>query len=310
MEEGLALKGYKKDIGQIEMVYWADIVHDKPLNIHEKSSDSTYFVNEPYVKAPGDFEPEKHDLRTKFMSYLNRKFNKMVLNDDLSLNFSFIGDFVLKHYFKELELYYSDTDSLKKGSQVNVRGEVRERLHKVLKKHKKDRIMLIAHSMGSIVAYDVLTFLATDVPIHSFITIGAPLGSPLVISKIADEHHLHQETIKTLHTPPGIYGQWINLADITDKVAFNYKLGDHYMQNNHQVSPQDILVENNYIIDGKPNPHKSFGYLRVPELSEKVYAFINDEKYGTIKIWWKNFLRKWRYMRYLAFRAWHKVVRG
>ena len=43
--------------------------------------------------------------------------------------------------------------------------------------------MLIAHSMGSIIGFDVLTFLATDIKINTFITIGSPLGLPVIIKQ-------------------------------------------------------------------------------------------------------------------------------
>ena len=41
--------------------------------------------------------------------------------------------------------------------------------------------------MGSIVAYDVMTQYAPDVSIDTFVTIGSPLGLPIIKSKIVAE---------------------------------------------------------------------------------------------------------------------------
>ena len=57
-------------------------------------------------------------------------------------------------------------------------------LANALKKHRRKKILLIGHSMGSIIAYDVLTQYATMVPVDTFVTIGSPLGIPVIKSKI------------------------------------------------------------------------------------------------------------------------------
>ena len=53
--------------------------------------------------------------------------------------------------------------------------------------------MLIGHSMGSIIAYDVLRIVGRQtplVPVDHFITIGSPLGLPHVKTKIYEENDL------------------------------------------------------------------------------------------------------------------------
>jgi surfactin synthase thioesterase subunit len=58
-----------------------------------------------------------------------------------------IGDFVLEPELQDLAAYYEDE---------NFRSTARQRLINKLKEHAGKRIMLIGHSMGSIIAYDVL----------------------------------------------------------------------------------------------------------------------------------------------------------
>ena len=50
------------------------------------------------------------------------------------------------------------------------------------------------------------------------------------------------------------------------------------MENKYRVIPIDFLVVNNYEINGKRNPHKSYGYLRTPEFSNILNDFIQTEK--------------------------------
>ena len=138
--------------------------------------------------------------------------------------------------------------------------------------------MLISHSMGSIVAFDVLKFHASNININTFVTLGSPLGLPVVVAKIAAEQKQLYTGIMQMSTPSGVLMNWYNFADILDKVAFNFKLADDFSENLHGIKPVDFLVINNYVKDGIRNPHKSFGYLRTPEFSKVLHEFILAEQ--------------------------------
>ena len=71
--------------------------------------------------------------------------------------------------------------------------------------------------MGSIIAFDVLSFFAPQSKIHTFITIGSPLGLPLVISKIAAQYKNKPSGRKEMVNPPGLYGNWFNFSDVLVK---------------------------------------------------------------------------------------------
>ena len=80
----------------------------------------------------------------------------------------------------DLRDYYSNEEKRKK---------MRDRLSDLLRQHQNDKIFLIAHSMGSIIAYDVLRQLEKTEPtkVEHFVTIGSPLGLPFVTLKIRQE---------------------------------------------------------------------------------------------------------------------------
>lgn len=281
MNEGLMTHGHKSIISSFEMVYWADILYEKPLDPYQKSTDSPYYVHERYLRAPENLKVEDFTTRRKVVDYLVRQMNRIFLNEDMTLNYSFISDAIISRYFKDLEVYYSG--NYIKGNSIieNVDLLIRQRLCRILEKHRKDNIMLIGHSMGSIIAFDVLTFMVPDIGIKAFVTIGSPLGFPVVISKIAAGHRKLGISGTALKTPPGVTGNWYNFSDIQDKVAFNYKLSEYYHENKFGVKPVDFLVINNYETEGERNPHKSYGYLRSAEFSKVLNDFIMSEKLST-----------------------------
>jgi len=278
IEEGLSTFRYKRSLPCFELAYWADIVYDKPNDILEKDVDSPYYLDQPYVRGSKNFKVKTSDGRRKIVDFLGKQMNRIFLDDDYSLNYSFITDAILKKYFRDLEIYYSKTVSTGNDSK-NIQNQfIKERLAVLLEKHRNDEIMLIGHSMGSIIAYDVLTFLKPDIRVNTFITIGSPLGLPVVLSKIvAERKEAGLETVP-VKTPEAVTGVWFNYSDIQDKVAFNYNLSDYYSENSSGVKPIDYLVVNNYECDGEPNAHKVFGYLRTRELAKVVNDFILSEK--------------------------------
>ena len=276
MKEGLETNNYDKYLPEFELVYWADILHSKPLRLNEKDKDSPGYLAQKYVKASRDFKLEDNGTRKKVMDFLGNQMKRVFLNKDLSLNFSFISDAIVKRYFNDLEIYYKEDCTDEDKNLCKAKDLIKNRLLKVLLKHKDDNIMLISHSMGSIIAFDVLTYSDTNIPVNTFITAGSPMGLPVIISKIAAEQTLLPNS--QISTPPSVYNNWFNFSDILDKIAFNYKLADVFSQNKHGVVPVDILVVNNYEINGLKNPHKSYGYLRTPEFAKVLNEFIQSEK--------------------------------
>ncbi len=148
------------------------------------------------------------------------------------------------------------------NSGVFAKSIIRDRLNQVLNKYTGKKIMLIAHSMGSIIAYDVLARPLPQVRVETFITMGSPLGIPFIINRTKRELGLiHSQDIQ-LATPSAVNGNWFNFSDLEDKIATSYRLSDKYRQNEKGVKAEDFIVYNDYEHNGERNPHKSYGYLR------------------------------------------------
>jgi len=274
MIEGLKTNKHTTLLPKVEMVYWADLLYDSPLDEKITDINNPHYLGEKYVKSQKNFPIENHDTRKKIIDFLNRQINRIFLNDDLSLNYSFIADSIINNYFKDLERYYNEKCFDEDKKPCDAKYIIRQRLLKVLEKYKNEKILLVAHSMGSIVAFDVISSMAQNISIDTLVTMGSPLGLPVIVSNISQE--LKLKSRDQLKTPPNIKN-WYNFSDLLDKIAFNYKLSDDYAENEFGVKPIDSLVINNYEINGIRNPHKSFGYLRTPEFAKILNDFILSE---------------------------------
>lgn len=278
---------------EFELVYWADVLNDKPLNNLITDPENPYFLDEPYIESTGIVIPKLISNRKKFLGFLEVQMDKIFLNEDLSPNFEFVSDVIFKKYFKELEIYYSKQPEVNDPTFKTVQDIIRNRLADVLRKHKGKEILLLAHSMGSIIAYDVCSFVLPDIKINTLVTIGAPLGMPIIISKIAEEVKIHQPNIVKLETPRNISKNWFNYSDIEDSVALNYNLADDYEANENGVKVEDKNIINDYIAEDIPNPHKSYGYLRANDFSNMIADFITEDE-SKASLWWLkyNFKKK------------------
>ncbi len=278
MTEGLKANNFSSSLPRFELVYWADILYDQPLCLSVLDVDNPYYLREKYIKASGNFVVENHNLRKKLQDFVNHQLNRIFLNEDLSLNYSYITDAIVRKYFYELEVYYKEICTVENAYICKAKELIKERLQQVMEKYREDDILLICHSMGSIIAFDVLSFLSPHIPVQTFVTMGSPLGLPIIVSKIAAEQKQMKDGADHMFTPASVTKNWFNFSDIMDRIAFNYQLADDFSENWRGVKPVDFLVVNSYQINGHRNPHKSYGYLRTPEFAKVLDEFIQSER--------------------------------
>lgn len=285
--EGLKAIGHPGVFCRFDLVYWADVFHPVPLDPKEKDKKSNRYIEFPYVSAT-DFTSKPPSLiRRKFLDFLEKKLDKIFLNEDMSVKFSSITDLLIRHYFKDLDLYYKTNIQNDNGSGIPAKETIRQRLAQLLKRYRRKDILLIAHSMGSIIAYEVLTEFADEIGVDTLVTLGSPLGQPVVMSKILSEWQKNSEQPEKPKTPESVSRYWYNLSDLEDKVAMNYNLSDDFDVNSKNIGVTDKIVYNNYVYQGKRNPHKSYGYLRTKEIAGIVYEFMTRDK-SKLGFWLSN----------------------
>ena len=258
---------------KFELVYWANFLYPQALDSKEQNKDHPLYLEDPYSPPEKIQRGTPAPLQKKIRDYIEKQLDNLLLNEDLTINFSAISDFIIHHFFRDLEIYYSSRQTNGDRSNYLAREAIREKLAQVLRRHRNKEILIIAHSMGSIIAYDVLTQIVPDISIDIIITCGSPLGIPVIMSKIRAEQE-KIDKLKPLSTPENIKRQWYNISDLRDRVALNYNLADDYQENSNNIEIIDKQVSNTYEYEGKKNPHKAYGYLRTPEMAEIIYEFL------------------------------------
>ncbi len=283
MLEGLKNTNHDFKFPEFELIYWADILHEEPLDETITDEKHPLYLKDKYVAGKVISTDIKHPIRKKILDWFDEAADKIFLNEDMTVNYSFISEAIIRNYFKDLEAYYENGKITVNDFTFFARDQIRNKLIEVLKKYQDDNIFLVAHSMGSIIAFDILTFNLPKLKINTFATIGSPLGIPFVRSKIAQEKKVVLNDNNKLKTPPGVQENWCNFSDLEDHVAINYSLENDFDENKSGIKAIDFIVNNNYEIDDEKNPHKSFGYLRTPEFSNILLEFIQQKEKGFIQ---------------------------
>jgi hypothetical protein len=276
IEEGLGKNcNLREPAFEFQMAYWADLVYRYPVHTDPDYWFDQLYNDEPYREAAsGSLQERKtkliDDVKSSLRSaggWLMDRFRDVNEEDSLAQG-------VLEKYAKDLAFYY-DNDRELKDPRTTERGPAREiikgRLKRLLLDAEGRPIMLVSHSMGTIVAYDVLRDIGqvnAGFEVAHFVTMGSPLGLPYVKKNVDRER-------KEQRTPTVVSERWMNYSCPKDKVCLDMKLRDDYKANRRDVRVQDDFVNNDYASPaGKPNPHKSYGYLRTPEFSEHVASFL------------------------------------
>jgi hypothetical protein len=278
IEEGLSQVDRKKRSFNFRFVYWADLMYEKPLDPAETEEKSELFLDNPYTAGDPSvyekFTPSK--LRQKILDKVEKRLDKMFFEEKSFINYNVIADKLVRTLFKDLDYYYHKECSVTKFRGLNAKGAIRDRLARVLKKHRHKRIMLISHSMGTIIAHDVMTRTVPDVQVHTLITIGSPLGLPIVAKQILQEQGTTHTPGLKVPAPENIVARWLNFSDLSDPVAINYSLADDFAKSSRGIGPEDTVIFNNYEINGKRDAHNSYGYCRAPEVARAIRDFLKD----------------------------------
>ena len=141
----------------------------------------------------------------------------------------------------------------------------------------KRPILLIAHSMGSVIAWDSLWQMAhngrDNVSVDLLLTMGSPLGQRFI------QRRLQGSGQKGDRRFPGGIHRWINLSAIGDLTALDPDLADDFaemVKYGLVESIEDDKLHNYFRLDGNLNVHAEYGYLA------------NDVTARIVIDWWRT----------------------
>ena len=138
-------------------------------------------------------------------------------------------------------------------------------------------VLLIGHSMGSVIAYDALWELShshgNPVSIDLFLTMGSPLGQRFMQRRVNG----HDRTGADRY--PRNIRRWKNLTAKGDLTAINPWLADDFgemLELGLVESIDDEEIFNFFRLNGELNVHAEYGYLT------------NEKTALTIAEWWRG----------------------
>ena len=202
-----------------------------------------------------------------------------------------IKDNVINEHLREVRLYNSDQ---------YIADRIRLPLENALRNawDQDKYVIILSHSMGTFISYDVLWQFSHRVEpeykkyrkyaVDLLVTMGSPLGEPslrkfMLIDRWKDSVKESSRVDKKRYFPTNI-NQWQNYSAYGDVVCHDATLEDDFfaqmrtaMSSYKKDDLRDYIKLYNPFKNtkGKPNPHKSYGYLIQPKLSQKIREFFS-----------------------------------
>jgi pimeloyl-ACP methyl ester carboxylesterase len=136
------------------------------------------------------------------------------------------------------------------------RSSVQQRLADTIEREAPQ--MVIAHSLGSVVAYDTL-WRNPHLQVDVLVTIGSPLAMPDVVFP-----HLHHDRTGPKGARPPAATAWVNVADPGDVVAIPQPLTDWF----------DGVTTNVRTGIGAFSTHKAANYLKNRDTAQALQGFL------------------------------------
>ena len=132
-----------------------------------------------------------------------------------------------------------------------------------------DRVLLIGHSLGSVICYDTLWELSHEEPVAGEIDLFITLGSPLATRFI--RRRLRGARLTGRDRYPTILRRWVNLAARGELTALHPALNPYFreMVTLGLIESIDDHIDfyNHFRSDRGLNVHKSYGYLLHPQVA-------------------------------------------
>lgn len=178
--------------------------------------------------------------------------------------------FLIPHFATDRQrLHISDLNRYARNTDGSA-STIRAGLKALLQEAASDPLLLIGHSMGSVICWDTLweAFHDDDAPIDVslFLTMGSPLGQRYVQQRLLSYRARHVRTF-----PDGI-GRWLNLAALGDMTSLDQRLANDFACRfpDATLGIEDHEVVNAFRLDGLINPHSEYGYLANPVAARAI----------------------------------------
>ena len=204
-----------------------------PLNIQS----TTEIPQLPFFRANQSLKFSTHlYLLTQFIKDKTLKEFVSVLNNFPKLHENLIHKFLIETYF-----YLANPDFME---------EVHQRILASLEEDEEH--IIVAHSLGTVIAFNLLQQLKSKYNIERFITLGCPLAFKVIQSKL----------IQPIERPVSLRGEWLNFYSSEDFLT-TFPLVDAPFD----FQPKIINIAISTFIS---TPHEIIGYLQHPDVIQNI----------------------------------------
>lgn len=180
------------------------------------------------------------------------------------------GDKVVELVAPDMKEYWNEDSEF--GS------EVREPLTDLLSTSMDlgDDILLISHSLGTMISYDVLWKFSyyseykhlREKKLGTWITFGSPLGDAIVKKKLKGAN------AKGARKYPTNVDKWYNVAAKDDFVAHDKTIKNDFI--NMNVFKEDISTFNLSVRHNISDPHHAAGYIITPQITKLIASWLQE----------------------------------
>ena len=249
--------------GAFDLVSWTyDFYHEhRDFRIDAAAVDA---VIEQDVASPEDVAEA-----TSWKRQLTRWI--YALGDLLPFLIPHVASERMEVHLRDLRRYLQDDN----GIATHTRRMLKMRLRAA--SEGRHPTLLIAHSMGSVIAYDTLWELSRSgrdhLQLDMLLTMGSPLGQRYMQKRLkgADKEGYSRY--------PGNIRRWRNLAAVGDLTALDPYLADDFeemLELGLVESFEDEVIHTHFRLDGVLNVHAEYGYL------------VNNRTAHIVTDWWRQ----------------------
>jgi hypothetical protein len=246
---------FGRDVGaDSRMAYWAPLLHPQPLpdpefdEVEQPAPDES--LEAPAAAASPELAEYARGMRYEAEAIVAGEQLEDAATEALPLPRAFrtrIFEQLVKVTFEDVHAYFF------RGYAERMRAVVRSALAGI-----DEPFVVVAHSLGTIIAYDVLREEASrGLKIPLFVTVGSPLGVREMQDLVA----------QPLEVPAGV-GAWLNASDFRDVVALDHSIRPEYQPAERCT---DLIVQND-----SPNHHGIREYLAAAAVREPILAALVD----------------------------------
>jgi hypothetical protein len=217
------------------------------------------------AEASAEDIAEATSLRRRFARWIYR------LGDLVPFLIPHLAPENVEVHLRDLMRYVRDEN----GIAAHTREMLKMRLRAA--DESREPVLLISHSMGSVIAWDSLWELSHSGRDHlrldMLLTMGSPLGQRFLQERIKGGKEVGSDRF------PGNVRRWKNLAAIGDLTSLDRRLADDFAEMldlGLVESIEDEALLAYFRFDGELNAHSEYGYL------------VHEKTARTIVEWWRG----------------------